>query len=128
KLGKVSSATARFSHGGPEVYYATIQTILDEPPADDLWFFDAQRADVGAIFDMGVYAIAHLVAVLGSVQSVTCRTTTIAKPTSLEDTATLILEFENGALGTAETGWCDGARTYGFGVHGTEGKLINPSL
>lgn len=128
QLGTVSSATARFSHGGPEVYYATIQTILSETPAEELWFFDAEQADVGALFDMGVYAIAHLVAILGSVVAVTCRMTTIAKPTQLEDTATLILEFESGVLGTAETGWCDGARTYGFSIHGTEGKVTNPSL
>lgn len=128
ELGTVSSATARFSHGGPEVYYATIQQILNEKNGDDLWFFDAQRADVGALFDMGVYAIAHLVAILGSVKAVTCRMTTVAKPTKLEDTATLILEFDNGALGTAETGWCDGARTYGYSIHGTTGKVINPSL
>lgn len=127
-LGVVSSATARFSHGGPEVYYATIQEILQEPTAEELWFFDASQADVGALFDMGVYAIAHLVAILGSVKAVTCRMATIAKPTELEDTATLILEFENGVLGTAETGWCDGARTYGFSIHGTTGKVTHPSL
>lgn len=127
-LGTVSSAHARFSHGGPEVYYATIQTILGEEPEDELWFFDADRADVGALFDMGVYSIAHLVAVLGSVRSVTCRCATVAKPTRLEDTASLILEFENGAIGTAETGWCDGARTYGFSIHGTAAKLVNPPL
>ena len=128
KLGTVSSATARFSHGGPEVYYATIQEILGEEPDDNLWFFDAKQADVGALFDMGVYAIAHLVAVLGTVKAVTCRMTTIAKPTELEDTATMILEFGSGALGTAETGWCDGARTYGFSIHGTEAKVVNPPL
>lgn len=128
RLGTVSSAHARFSHGGPEVYYATIQAILNEEPEDALWFFDAAQADVGALFDMGVYAIAHLVAVLGSVTAVTCRMTTVAKPTTLEDTAALILEFENGAIGTAETGWCDGARTYGFSIHGTDGKLVNPPL
>lgn len=132
QLGRVSSAHARFSHGGPEVYYATIQAILEEEQspgeAEDLWFFDATRADVGALFDMGVYAIAHLVAMLGSVTAVTCRCTTIAKPTTLEDTASMLLDFESGAIGTAETGWCDGARTYGFSVHGTEGKLVNPPL
>ncbi len=127
-LGTVSSATARFSHGGPEVYYATIQEILQEDPDDDLWFFDAQKADVGALFDMGVYSIAHLVAILGSVKAVTCRVATLAKPTELEDTATIILEFESGVLGTAETGWCDGARTYGFSIHGTDAKVTNPSL
>jgi predicted dehydrogenase len=128
ELGTVSSGHARFSHGGPEVYYATIQTILDEQPDDNLWFFDAARADVGALFDMGVYAIAHLVAVLGSVTSVTCRVSTVAKPTRLEDTAALLLDFESGAIGSAETGWCDGARTYGFSIHGTTGKLVNPPL
>ncbi len=127
-LGRISSAHSRFSHGGPEVYYATIQAILDEEPEDDLWFFDADRADVGALFDMGVYAIAHLVTLVGSATSVTCRRATVAKPTRLEDTASLILEFENGALGTAVTGWCDGARTYDFSVHGTEAKLVNPNL
>ncbi len=128
KLGTVSSATARFSHGGPEVYYATIQEILGEDSDDDLWFFDAKKADVGALFDMGVYSIAHLVAILGSVKAVTCRVATLAKPTELEDTATIILEFESGVLGTAETGWCDGARTYGFSIHGTDAKVTNPSL
>ena len=127
-LGIVSSAHARFSHGGPEVYYATIQQILEEDPEEDLWFFDADRADVGALFDMGVYSVAHLVTLCGEVRAVTGRISTVAKPTRLEDTAALILDFESGVLGTAETGWCDGARTYGFSVHGTQGKLVNPPL
>jgi predicted dehydrogenase len=128
RLGRVASAHSRFSHGGPEVYYATIQEILQETPEDSLWFFDASQADVGALFDMGVYAIAHLAAVLGSVQEVVCYCTTAAKPTTLEDTAAVLMKFENGVLGTAETGWCDGARTFDFSVHGTGGKLVNPSL
>ncbi|MBX3441009.1 MAG: Gfo/Idh/MocA family oxidoreductase [Planctomyces sp.] len=127
-LGRVASAHARFSHGGPEVYYATIQNILGETPDDALWFFDAAQADVGALFDMGVYSIAHLCAVLGSVVDVACCCTTVAKPTTLEDTAAILMRFANGAIGTAETGWCDGARTYGFSIHGTTGKLVNPPL
>jgi len=125
KLGTISSAQARSSHGGPEVYYAGIQEILEEKPTDDLWFFDANKADVGALFDMGVYAIANLVSVVGAVKSVTAKLTTVSKPTRLEDTASMILEFENGALGTAQTGWCDAARTYEFSVHGTAGKIVS---
>lgn len=125
KLGTVSAARCRFSHGGPEVYYAGIQQIFEEDPADALWFFDATQADVGALFDMGVYAIAILVTVCGSVKAVTGRCTTVAKPTRLEDTAALILDFESGALGVAETGWCDAARTGEFSIHGTEGKLTS---
>lgn len=128
KLGTVSAAHSRFSHGGPEVYYAGIQAVLEEESDDDLWFFDAEKADVGALFDMGVYAIAHLVTLLGSATAVTGKCKTVAKPTQLEDTAALILEFENGVLATAETGWCDAAKSYGFSVHGTEGKVVNPNV
>lgn len=125
KVGKVSGAHCRTSHGGPEVYYAEVRDAFGEK-GEDLWFFDSKRASVGALFDMGVYAVANLVAVLGSVVRVMGRATTLAKPTDLEDTATLLLEFENGALGTAETSWCDPARTWQMRVHGTAGKLTIP--
>ena len=124
-IGKVSGASARSSHGGPEVYYAEVTDSFEEPRVEgDFWFYDADSAGGGALIDMGVYSIASLVAVLGQVVNVTARLTTVDKPTTLEDTATLILEFENGALGTAETGWCDPARTSLLRVHGTAGKLI----
>lgn len=123
-IGKVSGALARYSHGGPEVYYAEVSDAFDEPRIeDDFWFFDAD-AGAGALMDMGVYAIAALVALLGTVRQVTARMTTVAKPTAFEDTATLILDFANGALGTAETGWCDPARSSFLRVHGTAGKLV----
>ena len=48
-----------------EIYYAEIRDIFGEKD-DDLWFFDAKRASVGALFDMGVYAVAGLVAMLGT--------------------------------------------------------------
>jgi predicted dehydrogenase len=124
-IGKVSGALARHSHGGPEVYYAEVTDTFNEPRVDgDFWFYNADEAAGGALIDMGVYSITSLVAVLGRVINVTARMTTVDKPTTLEDTATLILEFENGALGTAETGWCDPARSSLLRVHGTDGKLI----
>ena len=124
-IGKPSGANCRTSHGGPEVYYAEVRDGFGETDTD-LWFFDAKRAAVGALFDMGVYAVAHLVAVLGTVKSVTGVVATLDKPTELEDTATLILQFENGAVATAETGWCDPAGTWEMRVHGTAGKITVP--
>ena len=125
RIGMVSGALARHSHGGPEIYYAEVADSFEELRAeDDFWFFDADTAGGGALIDMGVYAIATLVALLGKVAGVTARMTTVNKPTAMEDTATLILDFVNGALGTAETGWCDPARSTYLRVHGTTGKLI----
>ncbi len=124
-IGKPSGANCRTSHGGPEVYYAEVRDGFGETDTD-LWFFDARRAAVGALFDMGVYAVAHLVAMLGTVRSVTGMADTLDKPTELEDTATLILQFESGAIATAETGWCDPAGTWEYRVHGTRGKITVP--
>ena len=124
-IGKLSGAYCRVSHGGPEVYYAEIRDYFGETD-EGLWFFEPGEAAVGALFDMGVYAVASLVAVMGSVTSVMGMTATIDKPTPLEDTATLLLQFANGAIGTAETGWCDPAHTWDLRVHGTAGKLTAP--
>jgi len=124
-VGKVSGALARHSHGGPEIYYAEVADAFEEPRVEgDLWFFDADTAGGGALLDMGVYSIANLVALLGKVDFVTARMTTVDKPTALEDTAALILECASGALATAETGWCDPARSSFLRVHGTAGKLV----
>lgn len=125
-LGRVSGAYARTSHGGPEVYYREVSAIFGEPEPADLWFFDPEQADAGALFDMGVYAVANLVGVLGRVVRVSGMTATIEKPTTLEDQANLVLAFENGALATAETSWADPARTFALSVHGTDGKLTAP--
>ncbi len=124
-IGKPSGAHCRTSHGGPEVYYAEVRDGFGESDPD-LWFFDARRASVGALFDMGVYAVASLVAALGSVRAVSGMAGTLDKPTALEDTASLLLQFAGGAIATAETGWCDPARTWQFRVHGTRGKITIP--
>ena len=125
-IGKLTGAHCRVSHGGPEVYYAEIRDNFGETEGDSLWFFRSDEAAVGALFDMGVYAVSVLVAVLGTVESVIGVTATLDKPTALEDTAILILQFANGAMGTAETSWCDPSRTWQFRVHGTRGKLSMP--
>lgn len=124
-IGKISGAHFRTSHGGPEIYYAEIRDIFGEKD-DDLWFFDSQRASVGALFDMGVYAVSNLVAILGTVKKVTGFITTFDKPTDLEDVATLVLLMENGGIATAETSWCDPARTNELSIHGTAGKFTMP--
>ncbi len=122
-IGRVSGARARTSHGGPEVYYREVRAIFGEVDDEDLWFFDANRADAGALFDMGVYAVSQMVALLGTISQVRAIVETFDKPTTLEDNAVLLLKAQSGALGVAETSWCDPGRTWEASVHGTAGKL-----
>jgi len=125
RIGKPSGAYCRYSHGGPEIYYAEVADAFNEPrQEDDLWFYDPSQASVGALFDMGIYAVAKLVAVFGRAKSVSARLSALHKPTALEDTAVLALEFADGLLATAETSWNDPARTAVLNAHGTQGKLL----
>jgi predicted dehydrogenase len=126
-LGRLTSLRARAAHGGPELYYREVAEIFgEEAPEKDLWFFDEQKAGVGALFDMGVYAVAQLVAVAGTMREVRATTATVAKPTTLEDTAVVTMTTADGAVAVAETSWCDPARTGTLSVHGTEGKIEIP--
>lgn len=124
-IGRISGARFRTSHGGPEIYYAEIRDIFGEKD-DDLWFFDAKRASVGALFDMGVYSVSQCVGILGTMKSVTAVVTTFDKPTELEDNATLVMETAEGGIVSCETSWCDPARTGEYSIHGTAGKLTKP--
>ncbi len=126
QLGRSSGGHARTSHGGPEIYYREITRLFGEPDPHDLWFFDSKQSAVGALFDMGVYAVAHLVAMMGTIRRVTAMTSSFAKPTELEDTATVVMTTVSGAIATAQTSWCDPARTWEFSLHGTAGKFIVP--
>ena len=67
-IGALSGAHAQQPRG-PEVYYAEVRDAFGET-SDDLWFFDASRASVGALFDMGVYATSQLIATAGAVARV----------------------------------------------------------
>ncbi len=125
-VGALSAGHAHTSHGGPDVYYREVAQFFGEPEPADLWFYDAKQAEVGALFDMGVYAVAHLVAMMGTVRRVTAMTSTFAKPTELEDTATVVMTTATGAIATAQTSWCDPARTWEFSLHGVAGKYVVP--
>lgn len=127
KIGKISGGEARYSHGGPEIYYAGVaQAFGEELDKDNLWFFDSQQASVGALFDMGVYCVSKIVAAMGRAVKVMAHLSTLDKPTELDDGATIMIQFEHGAIGTATTSWCDPARSGYLHVHGTKGKLWAP--
>ena len=127
KIGKISGGEARYSHGGPEIYYAGVADAFGEKvDRDNLWFFDSKQASVGALFDMGVYCVSKIVAAMGRAVKVMAHLSTVDKPTELDDGATIMIKFEHGALGTAITSWCDPARSGFLHVHGTKGKLWAP--
>jgi predicted dehydrogenase len=110
-----------------EVFKAKSHAIwLYEGPPPGSWFVTPDLAGGGALADMGIHSIDTLRYVLGGARAtkVFAHVGTHFRGIDLEDTATVMLEFEGGIVGLIEAGWyhlyADGLEGY-TQVYGTKG-------
>lgn len=107
-IGKICQARRRVAHGGP---------------GRQSWFYDPKIAVGGALFDMGVYAVSGITGLLGNAISAIGLIKSLEEGVKIDDNATIQLEFENGAIGSAETSWTQQASREGTVIYGTEGTI-----
>ena len=99
--------------------------LYDGPPAGS-WFVTPGYAGGGALADMGIHSIDTLRYVLGNVQPrrVFATVGTFFEGIQVDDSATVLVEFEGGIAGLIEAGWyhlyADGLEGY-TQVYGTRG-------
>lgn len=95
RLGMARRAHAVFAHGGPENWSPT-----------GGWYFDSAASGFGVMIDLGYHKIDLLRWLLQQeVTDIQAMTATFEKPTTLDDTATALLQFDGGTLGTVEVSW-----------------------
>jgi predicted dehydrogenase len=107
-IGRPCQARRRVAHPGP---------------GRDSWFYNPDIARYGASFDMGVYAVSGLTALMGPAVSVSGLVGTFEPGVRIDDNATWQLRFASGALGTAETAWTELAHVEGTVIYGLEGVI-----
>ena len=78
--------------------------------------------DVGVLLDLGIHEIYILRQLFGSPQRVFCQTKSYSGGKT-EDTASLIIGFENGVLGMVETNWITPIGIRSMIVTGSEGSI-----
>ncbi len=126
ELGKIIQLHGRTAHDGPEIYYSNTQKIFGETP-EICPFFLKNTSGQGALFDMGIYSVAALTGLAGSAVRVTGAVKTLDKDSEVDDTASVLMEMESGAIAVAETTWCQAAASEEVTVYGTRGTLqVNP--
>lgn len=98
KLGKIYSFRTAFCHGGPEGWSVD---------GRDSWFFDKEKAFIGALGDLGVHKTDFIRFLLGEeVTEVAGFVKTVAKHgTDVDDNAVCILKTESGIIGTLAASW-----------------------
>src|SRR5262249_36542356 len=107
-IGRPCQARRRGAHPGPN---------------RQSWFYDPAIAKFGASFDMGVYAVSGITALMGPAVTLSRLVGTLEPGVRIDDNATWQLRFASGAQGTAETSWTQVAGVEGTVIYGLEGVI-----
>lgn len=98
EVGKIYSFRTTFGHSGPEGWSAD---------GRDSWFFNKQKAFIGAMGDLGVHKADLLRYLLGEefVEVAGFIETSAKENTEVDDNAVCILKSESGVIGTLAASW-----------------------
>ena len=113
-LGKVHNIRGRIGHAGPEYW--------SEGKSD--WYYDKKKSGGGCMVDIGVHIADLLYWFKGKkVVDVFARIQTLEKKLRVEDNATVLLKFEDGAKGEFECSWTTRPYEVLTYIYGERGKI-----
>jgi len=106
--------------------YGRAQLSCWYPPIEGAWRQDPAQGGGGSLIDMGVHCIDLLEMFFGPVESVSCGIGNLVHSYRSEDSAVVMLAFENGALGTVDTFFCipDESSQNVLELYGSEGSIL----
>lgn len=123
EIGRIITARSTFGHSGPETW------SID--PGGNVWFFNKEKASMGAMADLGIHKTDLLQYLCSShVTRVTARLATLDKRfpdgalISVDDNAFCIYEMDSGVIATMTASWTYyGAEDNSTVLYGTEGIM-----
>ena len=122
-IGEIVSFRTTFGHGGPETWSVD--------PGQNVWFFDKNKAAMGAMADLGIHKTDLIHFLTGqAVVETTARLLTLDKRDAsgeligVDDNAMCIYRLSGGAVGTMTASWTFyGAEDNSTVIYGTKGIL-----
>jgi predicted dehydrogenase len=106
--------------------YARAQLSCWYPPIEGAWRQDPVTGGGGSLIDMGGHCIDLLEMFFGKISRVSCFINNIVHEYKSEDSATVMLLFENGAIGTVDTFFCipDNSSKNVLELYGSRGSIL----
>jgi len=106
--------------------YARAQLSCWYPPIEGAWRQDPATGGGGALIDMGGHCIDLLEMFFGKVAKVSCFVNNTIHDYKSEDSATVMLFFKNGAIGTVDTFFCipDNSSKNALELYGSKGSIL----
>jgi predicted dehydrogenase len=106
--------------------YARAQLSCWYPPIDGAWRQSLATGGGGSLIDMGGHCIDLLEMFFGKVSTVSCFVNNTVHSYESEDSAAVLLHFENGALATVDTFFCipDASSRNVLELYGSQGSIL----
>jgi len=106
--------------------YARAQLSCWYPPIEGAWRQDPATGGGGSLIDMGGHCIDLLEMFFGRIARVSCFINNSIHNYKSEDSATAMLFFENGAIGTVDTFFCipDNSSKNVLELYGSKGSIL----
>jgi predicted dehydrogenase len=106
--------------------YARAQLSCWYPPIDGAWRQDIKTGGGGSLMDMGSHCIDLLEMFLGKIKSVSCVIHNNVHDYNSEDSAIVMMQFENGAMATVDTYFCipDNSSKNILELYGSKGSIL----
>lgn len=116
-LGKLTSIRCRLAHNGAVPFEGNPHGWLPKH------FFNKEECGGGAFIDLGAHPIYLTNRLAGPVKAVTARLQQ-RDGDEVDVNSVAIIEYENGALGTIETGFLSSGSPFQLELYGTKGSLL----
>lgn len=109
-----------------KLLYGRAQLSCWYPPITGAWRQNISQGGGGSLIDMGAHCIDLLEMFFGTVKRVSCFTARSVHSYETEDSAAVLLEFENGAFGTVDTFFCipDNSSKNILEIYGSKGSIL----
>jgi predicted dehydrogenase len=106
--------------------YARAQLSCWYPPIEGAWRQEPATGGGGALIDMGGHCIDLLEMFFGKIVKVSCFINNTVQDYKSEDSAAVMLFFENGAMGTVDTFFCipDNSSKNVLELYGSKGSIL----
>jgi len=106
--------------------YGRAQLSCWYPPIEGAWRQDPQTGGGGSLVDMGSHCIDLLEMFFGKVKSVSCSINNQIHVYKSEDSAVVLLNFENGAMATVDSYFCipDNSSKNVLELYGSKGSIL----
>jgi len=114
RLGEITFVRTRIGHSA----------ALDGWFPEGNWFRDPVRAGGGALMDLGCHPVYRIRYLMGSPRSVMARLTSFRGTYEVDDNGVVLIEFENGGLGSVEASWVQRGGPDGVAIYGTKGWAL----